>query len=335
MTEVAGREATVPGEGHHLTISPETMGSESLQEHSPSVNDDPADETANSTGPDRSALIFSINEGKGRHPGYLTLDKALDQYGIMLFPDEWGRIPYWDQIPFILNKDQLGYTKPRIEKTAHSKKKRLVSVALIAPEGDHPLLKRCAEVYWQVCRQFRKSLRKKTISLYGSDPLSSKKSKIVDRGILTARRIEILYTGSVRLKIRKGRVTRCRLFVDKRTYNHWIWPQVYEPLTNVLKSTIDNAASGKGYEITKDIWHEFIAPVFTEYKLGSLRRFMKENVFDQLHKRKGKGRPDKLDKHTFKMYMDELTGAIRLAITRFQAELSDKPRLPDSKNPEA
>ncbi|RYC28831.1 hypothetical protein D3273_27225 [Lichenibacterium minor] len=312
----------MPDEDHHLTISPEIATFTFLQSHSPRINHRSAGEIATGTGSDRVPLIFAVNDKKGRHSGYLTLDKALDRFGLTMFPDAWGKAPCWHEMPFKTSADRSGYIMPRIGKPPLSKKGKVISIPLDTSDYDSTFLGHCAEMYWRACRGFRAVLIKKELLLYASDPQTTKKMKIRSRGILRDKHVDIFYTGTAPHRCDDGKVRRCRLYVGKRAFDRWIsWP-TYERLVPILRTTIDSVASTNGFSITKDIWNKTIAPIFNEYEIGYLGQFMKQNVFEKLPARKSRGRPNKVPKDVFQRHMAELTAMVSAEIAQFQSNLA-------------
>ena len=290
------------------------------------MSDYPAGETTNNVSFGCLPLIFAINQRRRRHPGYITLDRALDQYGKMHFPNEWGVLQYWDQLPFLWAKEQSFFVRPRLRHSGFSKKKKIILDPIIAPKNDYDRLRHCADVYWQVCKHFRKHLEAKDLIIYGSVPVTAKKMKIKNRGVFSTQRINIFYTGTVSLNVTKGSIKRCRIYLGKRTFDHWFKPQVYGALAALLRLEIDTVANTEGFEITEKIWDSSVSPLFKKYKVGLLRSTMKTEVFRKLTKRKGRGRPDATDQQTYKENVDKLSDAVGRTIARFQAELKAKPR---------
>ncbi len=331
MTDEASSNANVAGQAHDLTISPKKMGSGSQLWPAPSVGIVPG-ETSNTLGSrERSPLVFAINHLKGKYPGYLSLDKALEQYGAMRFPDKWGRLPNWQHMPFHWDDKIEAYLHHRIGITG-SKKGSRISTILKLEESLAGDAIECARLYLEVWHSFRDALRKRHIRLYGLHPILGKRIPVTDIGLFTVKYIDVFYTGSAVLEYPLGALYRCRLFVRKTEFKTWIAHYIIDDLIAILKALIEDKALSRDYQITRVMWKKVLLPSFGIYGRGQLSKIIERRLFINLSVRQQKGRSFKGSKKSFDQHKAELLTAIEPVIRRFHGVPGGKPDRPENAN---
>lgn len=291
MTEEAGTEAPVPAEDHDLTISPETMVSETMKTHSPKAEESTAGDPLCATDPiARSSLKFAENAGKPSYRGYLPLDVVLNHVGQTEFPEKWGLTPGWEHMPFLWRRKKKAYCHVIFKPSKVHKRKRRFYSKLAILDVDYKSLTRCSRLYRKICREMKRVFRRGELEVHAIDPVLGRQVPIRDSDIFAAKRIDVFYTGTARVHLRGEELTRCRLAIKEKDYESWLLKRQAISLMRAIANIIDDNSYKHKYRVTTTKFDEDILPLFSREGLASVRAFT-DQIFGMMKYKAGAGVP--------------------------------------------
>lgn len=153
-------------------------------------------------------------------PGFLGLDRVLDEVGRRERPGAWGRLPAWELMPFRYDNRRKAYRGQW--KLALVSGKPVARGALLKSAFSRDELRACNQLYRSVCTRLIAAFEASELLAYALYRPSGDQAPITAAGIWSTQGEWAFYTGLVAVADAVGQLATARVLVREDDLGRWL-----------------------------------------------------------------------------------------------------------------
>lgn len=253
-------------------------------------------------------LKLPLNWRKHAPPGFVGLDRVLDEVGRRMSPAEWGRLPGWDLLPFRYDSRRKAYRAKW--GLGLVKDVPLLRSSPVATEVKRTELRACARLYRAVCDRVIAEFDGGKLVPYALHRPWGDVEKITTPGIWATQSEWAFYAGLVVVPGRFGKPVTARVLVGNDHLSRWLREQDDEGTRDGkadarqrIGRVIRDYMKETGFRPTKNQVRDLVESVIGKGALEPAAAF--NDVWGEIPPSQG-GRPGKAAKAIAEMHREAL-----------------------------